>query len=114
VAAAKIDRQHKIPEIEQILAVAASAQNMFLSAHALGYGVMWKTGDVAYDPIAKTTIGLSADESDNCISLHRHWPREGTYQAIGCRGFRDEVVADGKPICHLDHREIALARVVTA
>jgi nitroreductase len=62
VAAAKIDRQHKIPEIEQMLAVAASVQNMFLSAHALGYGVMWKTGDAAYDPIVKTTIGLSADD----------------------------------------------------
>jgi nitroreductase len=62
VAAAKIDRQHKVPEIEQTLAVAASVQNMFLSAHALGYGVMWKTGDAAYDPMVKTTLGLSADD----------------------------------------------------
>ena len=38
-------REHaKVPEIEQISAAAAAAQNLFLAAHALGYGVMWKTG----------------------------------------------------------------------
>jgi nitroreductase len=62
VAAAKIDRQHKVPEIEQTLAVAACVQNMFLSAHALGYGVMWKTGDAAYDPMVKAALRLSADD----------------------------------------------------
>jgi nitroreductase len=67
VAAARIDRQHKVPEIEQTLAVAACVQNMFLSAHALGYGVMWKTGDAAYDPRVKTTLGLSAD--DNIVAF---------------------------------------------
>ena len=62
VVAARINREHKILEIEQMLAVAACAQNMFLAAHALGYGVMWKTGDAAYDPIVKTTLGLSEDD----------------------------------------------------
>ena len=34
----------KIPDVEQVAAASAAAQNMFLAAHALGYGVMWKTG----------------------------------------------------------------------
>jgi nitroreductase len=54
--------QTKIPEIEQVVAAAAAAQNLFLAAHDLGYGVMWKTGAAAYDPAVKATIGLSADD----------------------------------------------------
>src|SRR3979490_2068190 len=53
--------QSKIPEIEQIVAVGAAAQNLFLAAHDLGYGVMWKTGAAAYDPAVKGTVGLGAD-----------------------------------------------------
>ena len=54
--------QTKIPEIEQIVAVGAAAQNLFLAAHDLGYGVMWKTGAAAYDPAVKATVGLRPDD----------------------------------------------------
>src|SRR3979490_2169469 len=36
--------QSKIPEIEQVVAVGAAPQNLFLAAHDLGYWVMWKSG----------------------------------------------------------------------
>jgi nitroreductase len=54
--------QSKIPEIEQIVAVGAAAQNLFLAAHDLGYGVMWKTGAAAYDPAVKATVGLRPND----------------------------------------------------
>jgi nitroreductase len=54
--------QTKIPEIEQVMAAAAAAQNLFLAAHDLGYGVMWKTGAAAYDPAVKAMVGLAADD----------------------------------------------------
>lgn len=54
--------QTKIPEIEQVIAAAAAAQNLFLTAHDLGYGVMWKTGAAAYDPGVKATVGLQAHD----------------------------------------------------
>src|SRR5882672_2407410 len=54
--------QTKVPEIEQVVAVGAAAQNLFLAAHDLGYGVMWKTGAAAYDPAVKATIGLRPDD----------------------------------------------------
>ena len=54
--------QTKIPEIEQVVAVAAAAQNLFLAAHGFGYGVMWKTGAAAYNPGVKATLGLGADD----------------------------------------------------
>ena len=61
VVAAKITKG-KIPEVEQLSAVAAAAQNMFLAAHALGYGAMWKTGAVAYDAAVKEMLGLEAED----------------------------------------------------
>ena len=59
--------QTKIPEIEQVVAVAAAAENFFLAAHDLGYGVMWKTGAAAYDPGVKSVLGLEA--TDHIIGI---------------------------------------------
>jgi nitroreductase len=60
--AAKVQRGHKIPEIEQIASASAAAQTIMLAAPALGYGAVWKTGAPAYDPTVKTALGLAADD----------------------------------------------------
>jgi len=61
-------RDHpKIPHIEQIIAVGAAAQNLFLAAHGLGYGVMWKTGAAAYDAQVKAVLGLA--EHDHIVAI---------------------------------------------
>jgi len=60
--AAKLQRGHKIPEIEQIASASAAAQTIMLAAPALGYAVMWKTGAPAYDPGVKAALGLQADD----------------------------------------------------
>jgi nitroreductase len=52
----------KVPEIEQVVAVGAAVQNLFLAAHALGFGVMWKTGPAAYDAGVKAAVGLRAED----------------------------------------------------
>jgi len=57
----------KVPEIEQIIAVGAAAQNLFLAAYGLGYGVMWKTGAAAYDPEVKAVVGLQA--ADHIVAI---------------------------------------------
>jgi nitroreductase len=54
--------QTKVPEIEQVAAVSAAVENMFLAAHDLGFGVMWKTGAAAYDVNVKATAGLAPDD----------------------------------------------------
>jgi nitroreductase len=66
VVAAKTTKG-KIPEIEQINAAAAAVQNMFLAAHALGYGAMWKTGGAAYDDQVKAMLGL--EPQDHIVAL---------------------------------------------
>jgi nitroreductase len=48
----------KVPEVEQLLAAGAAAQNLMLAAHGLGLGAMWKTGPAAYDPGVKRAVGL--------------------------------------------------------
>lgn len=65
--AASIKQGHKVPEIEQVTAVAAATQNMFLAAHALGYGAMWKTGPAAYASQVKAALGLQA--ADHIVAL---------------------------------------------
>jgi len=65
--AARVNREHKVPEIEQIMAVAAGVQNMLLAANALGYGAMWKTGDAAYDASVKAALGL--EPTDHIVAF---------------------------------------------
>jgi nitroreductase len=63
VAACVVDRTStKVPEIEQVIAVGAAVENLVLAAHAMGYGVMWKTGAAAYDPRVKAVLGLRPDD----------------------------------------------------
>jgi nitroreductase len=62
VVAARIDRNRKIPPVEQIASAAAAAQNIMLAAHAQGYGAMWKTGAPAYDANVKQALGLLTND----------------------------------------------------
>jgi nitroreductase len=63
VVGCAVDRANgKIPEVEQVIAAGAAAQNLMLAAHGLGLGAMWKTGPAAYDAGVKTAIGLRADD----------------------------------------------------
>ena len=56
-------REHpKVPEIEQWLSVGAALNNMLLAAHALGFGAMWRTGQLAFDRGFMHDIGLANHE----------------------------------------------------
>src|SRR4051812_27948942 len=52
----------KVPIIEQILAAGAATQNILLGLHNFGYAAAWKTGDAAYDPEVKKSLGLATDD----------------------------------------------------
>ena len=60
--AAHPNRAHKVPESEQVLAVAAAVQNLILAAGALGFGTMWKTGAPAYEAGVKQALGFEPDD----------------------------------------------------
>ena len=52
----------KVPDIEQVMAVAAAAMNMLNAAYALGYGGKWVTGPNSYDPAVAAALGLQAPD----------------------------------------------------
>ncbi|HAI75383.1 MAG TPA: nitroreductase [Microscillaceae bacterium] len=53
----------KIPEIEEVEAVACAVQNLYLSATAHNLGGYWGTGGVTYMPEAKSFFGLGDADS---------------------------------------------------
>ncbi|MGD9941865.1 MAG: nitroreductase [Burkholderiaceae bacterium] len=63
VVVARVVPDGKIPEIEQMMSAAAAAQNILLAAHALNYGAMWRTGNLAYDADMKAVLGLEATDA---------------------------------------------------
>ncbi|OUS27142.1 nitroreductase [Thalassotalea sp. 42_200_T64] len=54
----------KVPKQEQLITAGCAAHAMQMAAGALGYGAMWRTGDLAYSDIVKTGLGI---ESGNDI-----------------------------------------------
>ena len=50
VAIASVREHPKVPALEQIMAVSCAVQNMQLALTSLGYGAMWRTGDLAFNP----------------------------------------------------------------
>tara|TARA_B100000427_G_scaffold16610_1_gene13002 strand:- start:561 stop:1124 length:564 start_codon:yes stop_codon:yes gene_type:complete len=53
----------RIPAIEQKLSTAASAQNILLSLHSLGYGAIWRTGIFANNDAIGPYLGLEDNET---------------------------------------------------
>ncbi len=61
IAWAELRPDHpKIPEIEQIEAVAAAVENLLVAIHATGFGAKWATGFPAYSPTVRQGLGLPA------------------------------------------------------
>lgn len=57
----------KIPEIEEVEAVACAVQNMYLTASAHGVGCYWGSGGVTYMDEAKSFFGL--EEQDKLLGF---------------------------------------------
>jgi len=53
------DPKERVPEFEEVAAVACAVQNMYLAANAQGVGCYWGTGGITYYPEAKAFFGLA-------------------------------------------------------
>lgn len=58
VISTKYVEHNKVPQQEQLVAAGCCAHAMQMAAFALGYGAMWRTGDLAYDDTVKLGLGL--------------------------------------------------------
>ncbi len=52
----------KVPMVEQLVAVGAAIQNLWIAAHSMGFGAAWKTGSHAYSATVKRALGLADEE----------------------------------------------------
>jgi nitroreductase len=79
----------KIPEIEEVEAVACAVQNMQLTASALGMAAFWATPPLVYSDEMRAWLGLP-DPSDKCLGLlYLGWPRSQAWP----EGRRGEIAA---------------------
>ncbi len=60
---ARIRTDHKVPPLEQMLAVGAGAMNLLNAIHASGFGAIWVTGANAYDPRVQAGLGFVAPDT---------------------------------------------------
>lgn len=59
---AKLQHGHKVPEIEQMMAVGAAAMNMLNAIQGLGFGGVWLTGANSYDERVVSALGLETGD----------------------------------------------------
>ena len=65
VGIAKVTEHEKIPAIEMTLSMGAAVEHIMLAAHDMGFGAMWRTGAMAFDPYVKQQLGC--DEMDEIV-----------------------------------------------
>lgn len=70
----KRQESEKIPEVEEIEAVACAVHNMHLTASAIGLGGFWSTPAIVYTPEMTSFIDLDP-ERDQCLGIfYLGWP----------------------------------------
>jgi nitroreductase len=67
IIAVAVSSSGKVPEIEEISAVAASIQNMLLVAEEQGLATIWRTGEIVYQ--TELNDFLSLEEDDKLLGL---------------------------------------------
>ena len=72
------EEPNKIPEIEDVEAVACAVQNMMLMARALDIGSFWATGEQAYSDMANDFFGWPSPSKFLGL-LYLGYPKEGCW-----------------------------------
>lgn len=61
-AIAQVKPNPKVPDWEQLVAVGCAVQNIQLAAWGLGYGTMWRTGDMTVAPAVKQHLDMAGND----------------------------------------------------
>ena len=63
VAVASMKEHPKVPELEQLLSCGVGVGYMLVALQALGYGGIWRTGDLAFNDEVRKSLGLKEAET---------------------------------------------------
>jgi nitroreductase len=89
---AHLRQDHKVPELEQLLATGAGVMNLLNAFHAQGYGAIWLTGGNAYDPEIAAALGFEAQE--RCLGFVYVGSRAAPQNSAARRPERTALVRD--------------------
>ncbi|MBV7317102.1 NAD(P)H nitroreductase [Shewanella sp. NIFS-20-20] len=62
VVVCKYQAHDKVPKLEQQLAAGCACMAMQQAAFSQGLGAIWRTGDLAFNPLINQALGLSGDD----------------------------------------------------
>ena len=62
VVSSNVNREHSVPEFEQMLSCGAVCMNLLNAAVAMGYAAQWLTEWPAYNETVKRALGVPADQ----------------------------------------------------
>lgn len=62
VCVTKVVKHIKVPDFEQLLSTGSAIQNMLLTFEAMGYGTMWRSGDVIHSKTLKQAFNAGDDD----------------------------------------------------
>lgn len=87
----KRQRGGKIPEIEEVEAVACAVQNMHLTASAIGLAAAWLTPPIVYSEEMREWLGM--EPGDKCLGLfYLGWPKSETWPETARSDLADKIV----------------------
>lgn len=75
----KRDEKESLPEVEEVAAVAAAVQNMYITSSAYGLAAYWGSGGLTYTQAMKDFLKIG--EKDICLGLfmvgypEQEWPK---------------------------------------
>jgi len=67
VISSRIIQHEKVPKQEQLISSGCCAHAMQMAAFSLGFGAMWRTGELAYNEQVKQGLGIS--EQDEIVGF---------------------------------------------
>jgi len=79
----------KVPKSEQLIAAGCASHAMQMAAYSLGYGAMWRTGELAYNNIVKA--GLDIAEENEIVGFLYIGTASKTLPLKPVRHYKDNV-----------------------
>jgi len=62
IVATNYQNHDKVPQSEQLITAGCSVHAMQMASFALGYGAMWRTGDLSYNDDVKKSLSIDLNE----------------------------------------------------